>query len=523
MSIREMLTKDKIGQQSDYSLFTDVYDDRDVSEILKSPTMRTVAEKYGTEYGAISALLGDATLAHYKAIPELRDVGDIKPAHRFNRAIVDRLLNEQDTEMLRMHTKGDLGASALCASNLSTLLMDWIHKEQEKNGDDSIASLSNALGELEDGKGNLEDIANRYNVPIPSGSGYGDTLPDGTPVSQTVTQAVGERLDTAIRERGQAIEKLALSASLKTRAQIESKIIESQVMTRAFGGEGKHLSLEEKVRIAEQIQSSRILAEIAKYLGKWRSIAIESKAKSYKVTPTSVTGITMGGDLARTLPSEFQHLLPLKGEMDDKVNRARQALFFSKFLARSLVNYEITQQEKEGKGSVVCLLDTSGSMSGTNDSFSKAISLVLFEMAKKDNRNFVFILFSGKNETIRYDFPMGEQDPKKLMDALTSFIGDGTDFETPLSIAMQVIEEDVYRDGDIVFITDGMASLDNDFLKDFNALRIRKDTKVLSVVLDCNSWHKDTITEFSDNVIRSSSLFSEENQERVVRALFSQI
>ena len=119
---------------------------------------------------------------------------------------------------------------------------------------------------------------------------------------------------------------------------------------------------------------------------------------------------------------------------------------------------------------IVCL-DGSSSMSGDKEIWSKAVTLTLLEIARKQRRLFRSICFSSA-ETPLQVLDMNPRDryeveTKTVMDLAEYFPGGGTDFQKPLDAALDCLRQSRFKKGDIIFITDGECQVDPQWAKRF--------------------------------------------------------
>ena len=101
----------------------------------------------------------------------------------------------------------------------------------------------------------------------------------------------------------------------------------------------------------------------------------------------------------------------------------------------------------------------------------------------------------------------GEQNTiHKILEIAEYYLGGGTDFETPLNKALEIIEETDFKKADIVFTTDGECGVDEDWLEDFIKIRDEKEIRVHSVLIDAGNSSNHTVSQFSTEVSFSSDL-----------------
>ena len=138
---------------------------------------------------------------------------------------------------------------------------------------------------------------------------------------------------------------------------------------------------------------------------------------------------------------------------------------------------------------------------GTEKSPLKGFTLALMSIARKQKRDFALILFDTRAITMEY--PKGKITPKDMVKLTTTFLGGGTSFHSPLSKAMDVISSHRFKEADLVFVTDGAASLTKTFLDDFAEQKAKKKFSVMSVLL--GGAIQETVRQFSDEVIAAST------------------
>ena len=181
--------------------------------------------------------------------------------------------------------------------------------------------------------------------------------------------------------------------------------------------------------------------------------------------------------------------------------------------------YDLRGAEEKGRGPMVVCLDGSASMAGDKELWSKAVTLTLLDIARRQRRLFRFLCFSSADQPLwtldlnpqkRYEI-----DERRVYDLAEYFPGGGTDFEKPLDAAVDCLRKARYRRGDIVFITDGECRVGADWLAAFREEKQRLGFFVFSVLIDVGISTRDTVREFSDRVTSVRQL-----SEEGVRDLF---
>jgi uncharacterized protein with von Willebrand factor type A (vWA) domain len=200
-----------------------------------------------------------------------------------------------------------------------------------------------------------------------------------------------------------------------------------------------------------RISSSPRLRRIVELAGRLERVAA-AKARS-KVRPGvgEIHGITLGGDLARLLPSELVGL-----------RRPRLRLhLLARLLERRALCYSMEGREPQSRGPIVVLLDESGSMrEAGKDVWSKAVALALLSTATKQRRAWHLVAFNGaivREVTV----PAGKATAADIQQALDHSCSGGTDFDAPILRAADIIKNSpTMKQADCIMITDGEDELE---------------------------------------------------------------
>ena len=162
--------------------------------------------------------------------------------------------------------------------------------------------------------------------------------------------------------------------------------------------------------------------------------------------------------------------------------------FYRRFLDQELIQYSLRGVEEKGKGPMIVCLDGSSSMSGDKEIWSKAVTLTLLEIARKQRRLFRSICFSSA-ETPLQVLDMNPRDryeveTKTVMDLAEYFPGGGTDFQKPLDAALDCLRESRFKKGDIIFITDGECQVDPEWAENFREEKEKLGFSLFSILID---------------------------------------
>lgn len=258
-------------------------------------------------------------------------------------------------------------------------------------------------------------------------------------------------------------------------------------------------NLAEKLKVAKDLANNKKLIKIAKIAGRLKLLAAKKQRQKTKQVKREMTSVETGNDLNRVLPSELIKLIIPE----------LQPLFFKDYTEKSLLQYSMGGKETLGKGPLVICLDSSGSMDGEREEWSKGVAIALLHLANSQKRDCRIVHFD--NEVKRTDdFPRGEIDSLKLKECMEYFSGGGTGWEPPLNSAISLIEsQEKYTKADIVFITDGQCDVEDDWLEIF--LKKKQDLKINIFGVLIGNQSEERLNEFCDLAIALTSL-NDDNQ-----------
>ncbi len=250
--------------------------------------------------------------------------------------------------------------------------------------------------------------------------------------------------------------------------------------------------------LARLLHDNQRIKELAHKMG--RNYISEEKKKATKIPEASkneVHGTHRSNDLMRMLPSELVNL----------EDETLEVLFYARLLEHNLLTYELQgvtyingeeqQTSQKRTGPVVACLDTSGSMAGAPLLKAKASLLAIANILKQEQRSLHVLLF-GSNGELK-EFSMNEvNNSSGLLSFLQQSFGGGTDFETPLKRALEIIKNDEdFIKADILMISDGDCILSTEFIGSLDTEKNLLDCSIYSVLCD----GKRVEDNFSDEII----------------------
>ena len=274
-----------------------------------------------------------------------------------------------------------------------------------------------------------------------------------------------------------------------------SKFIENWGFQEGGANGATRIPFENKRAALEKIRQSKKLKKITDLLGRLKTIArFEQKRKS-KDGAHAIKSVELGNSLESVLPSEKMML----------ANPVTKMLFYTKMVEKQLLQYKKTSKKSKHKGPMIICGDESGSMGGDNEIWLKAVVMTFLEIAQIQKRDFAYIPFDSSVGNAKI-FVKGQFDPLQAIAIAEEFRGGGTNFEKPLTAALDLLEKSEFKKADIVFVTDGDAGIGESYIKRFNKLKETKEFKLQTILVDMSHNTDVSLTPISDSVISVSNL-----------------
>ena len=251
--------------------------------------------------------------------------------------------------------------------------------------------------------------------------------------------------------------------------------------------------------IKEMVLNNNIKAVVEK-LGKGNAEEEKNSKKEIiiEMSQNEVFGIHKSNDITRLLPSEL--VLFENEEMEN--------LFYAKMYENSLLTYEIAGEDKKEKdkeeieykkGPVIACIDTSGSMRGNPIKKARALLLAISKILQTEKRKMYVILFGSAGQILEFKME-NEKEIADLLKFLNQEFNGGTDFNTPLKRVIKIIEnEKNYEKSDILFVTDGLCSLNDENRKIVESKKKKLNFKIFTV--NCTGYTRNLKDGFSDEII----------------------
>ena len=463
------------------------------------------------------SLLQDVFCLLFKYNIVFAEESDVLPSASVNRTLLNALNGGEVSRILRELTLLDEAKAGLCTllvgEGLLTMLksekpwtrhdmMDtWKLRQQEEDFQKTQEMLEHAgeLGEDEDAAGKEEALA-RIEERLKS-----KLRSDAASIRQKQRQLTEDldRVENEARARAQA-------SAIRAAQQLEEAMEEAEQWGSAIGSGGR-LPADRRLELGRRLAGNDKLKKLIRMVGRMKSHALALRKRTFERANEELYAVEQGGALEHLLPQELVTLHhPL-----------RRRDFQRRLLENELLQYSLRGMEEKRKGPVVVCLDGSSSMSGDKELWSKAVTLTLLELTRRQRRPFRSICFSSRDTalhvldmTTRYG---ADVEPDKLMDLAEHFPGGGTDFETPLDAALECLKKSRYKKGDIVFITDGECQVSAEWSERFLKEKDRLSFSLFSILIDVGHSSLGTLKEFSDRITSITQLTSEGTGDLFIR------
>ena len=464
--------------------------------------------EYSKDYKPFRELNEDLFFSLYKYSPEKFKKSEIDYEYLLNGQVMDEMMETPEYKDLRSTTRLNIEFSFLATQILSQDSKKIVEKYREE-----AQKLADQLKELEDqinGAGKPEEQGDQDDQEDSDGNGQ---------ASKKLTLEEAKKLyEEKYDELQKIVPRTERANIIQGLKKAKEQAAEVQDFLQSFGLEQNNefirSSYQDKLKLLDRLRNSSKLKKIAKLSGKYKRMAVLSQREKIRKGNNEFINIEIGNDLNKIIPLEYLKFL------DDDLN----AVFLKNYVENSLLQSEFGIRERKQQGPIVCCIDSSGSMSGEAEIWSKAVAMGLLEICKIQKRSFVAIHFdSSRKESLPcQEFPHGTSPkPDALLEMAETFLSGGTAFEPPLELARdKIMQEKAFEKADIVFITDGESVVRDSWLKDFLAWKKEKAIKVHSILITVD-WASDaTLKEFSDSITLLKNIREDSGMEELAMNLF---
>lgn len=449
-------------------LNTDSYDRRKFESVFERSEELKKIER-NQKFPHFSSLMGDMWASLFKMKPLIKNDDEFDRSLTGNKAMMEHVMSDEYYDKVRPSTKLDTLLSSLATIRFTEKVSEWIEDQRKK--DEEFKKLIEALQEAKKstGKGRAERI-------------------------RTAEGSLQEALKKAIENNGEGISKI-FKDSVQEAEQLKDSM-ENLLGNAAGRGKAEltKVPLADKLKMAEVLKHNPKMKSISEWVGRFKAITRKKKRNKH-VESLDRNGVSIGNKLEDLLPAELLMYSSNSTRID----------FLRRFAEEQTLMYDRKGKEKLGKGPIIICLDQSGSMRNKEE-ISKAYALALISIARKQHRDFAYIPFGDYSK--KYVYPKGKITVNEIVEIATRFLGGGTNFQRPLEMACDVINSNRFSKADVIFITDGIASISSVFKDQFKKIKAKKDFNMLSLIIKSSETHKDLV-QISDKIEKISDFMDD--------------
>ncbi|HEY8516825.1 MAG TPA: VWA domain-containing protein [Candidatus Binatia bacterium] len=545
---------------------SDSYDRAAIVRLRRgSQAWRTLDEEGSRLVPHFPALVEDLFCALFKYNVVLLPPERTAASTAFNRRVLAGVATGPAWEMLRLHTILDEARAGLGAVLVGEAVLRALREDRVLTSGDLLdlwnlereeANAEEAQREAEVGRELAEELA-RGDEPQAAedeaAEADGDEQTEDAPAGEADESGEGEPSDaeegarsrtTARRRRraasaaARAMREAALKAKLSAHgvaaqreqkrrrveraldrvakrldeklfnaaAQASSRVADLQDALAAWGrgiGAGGPRDPGQSIDLGRRLADNAKMRRLFQVFGRMREQALAVRRRALDRTDEELYEIRQGRgleDVGRLIPHELMALSHPLLRRD----------FLRRLLDGGVLTYSLRGLDQRGHGPMVICLDTSSSMAGEKEIWSKAVTLTFVELARRRRRRCHVVCFSSGERGLR-DFDMNPGASwsvalERTLDLAEHFPGGGTDYMAPLDAAVARLAERDMRRGDIVLITDGECEVDPEWRERFLELKRKKNFALYSILIDVASARTETVRALSDRVSLVSDL-----------------
>ncbi len=493
---------------SSYTVLHDGFDRELFTEIRHStPQLDEPAERLSRLLPRTEELLTDLFCLAYKMNVVVAKEREVEASALLNRRIVQSLLEDAGLAALRARTELDPAASRQALVVLAHRVLAGLRRDDRLVPSELMQAQEAAQNEddldgLEAQKARLEEAGE---------DAFGEEL----------REKVKSSLDQAIKDAKQSLEEARRGQKAAARElpvgfdhdmagalnDLSGNLGDVKDALSAFGlgsGSGATTTADLRLDLGDKLMRSKKLRLLAKLLGAMKEVAFEARKNRTTRAPQTTHSVRTGSDLA--------HLLPVELLGVSTKRRGLHLDFLRRYTEQQLLQYEL--RAPADRGPLVVCVDGSASMQGSKEIWAKAVALTLVELARRQRRPCLGIIFSAGPELFEVELTRrsSARSTRKALSAdevlafAEHFPNGGTSFTEPLDRAVYHVTQGDYRRGDIVFLTDGESSVPPDLLTRIAAAKKTHRFVIRSIVIDVAQHRTSELEKFSDDVRRVTDL-----------------
>lgn len=470
--------------------------------------MDGLEERCRKKLASFPALERDIYQSFYSFRVQRRDDENLSgTARRFNAPILDHVMGSDAYPTIKAACEGRKLPAYEAAAEFTSQVADSLDQllKDAAGGQKALETLEHLEEQKDAAMKHLQDL-----IAGPGGKAVEPELIKAANAAQSKArqvEAVSRMIQDDLMKNKEEIRRIVAAAA---QAAAE-KAQEADLALRAWGdgaddgADPKRMEL--RMELLQRVRQSPALREITRYLGRYKELLTKARKNGYAYGRGEKYTLEYGGKLGQALSSEFALLAAPE----------TLPLFLRKLQRRALKQYRRREPVCKGSGDIICCLDESYSTKKTAP-WGKAVALTLLDAAMAGNRSFSLVHFSSRGRFQTDLFRPGQYTPQDVLAAAETFLDGNTDYETPMSEALRLMEEEGFENADIVFVTDGECEMPDEFITRLRRAQAARKFSVTGVLLDADTGgFVFTLAPFCNDIYRTSELSSDE----VARALIT--
>ncbi|HEU4344997.1 MAG TPA: hypothetical protein VFU31_25890 [Candidatus Binatia bacterium] len=497
---------------------SDAYDRRVFGHLRsESPSLRQLEETGTSLLPHFGSLLQDIFCLLFKYNVVFNPESEILPSALFNEQVLNSIRQGTQYEFLREQTVLNEARAGLSSLLIGERLLGLIKSETLLNRRD-LRDLWDIRKQEEIFKDKLDEHENAGTIPDEDLSSEGKKALEKAKkqvegevqgAEALLRHKTGQLKEDLKRNEGNARNRMQAEA-IKVAQQLEDATEDAETWGSTIGT-GERSPPGEKLELGRRLAGNEKLKKLARMVGRMKFHAMALRKKVFERSSEEMLEVERGDSIHRLLPHEMLTLHHPVLRKD----------FQRRYLDQELLQYSLRGIEEKGKGPVIVCLDGSSSMAGDKEIWSKAVTLTLLELARRQRRLFRSICFSSEETPLQIlDMNPGDHyaiETKTVMDLAEYFPGGGTDFQRPLDAALDCLRQTRYKKGDVVFITDGECQVSADWAEGFRREKDRLGFSLFSILIDVGPSSLGTLKEFSDRITTIKQLTGDDAKEIFVK------
>lgn len=493
--------------------------DRSALDTLKadSPSLQALEASGAKLLPHFDGFLLDLFALLFKMNVIFHDEQEVAPSTAFYRFVLDQVRAAAALEVIRQRTVLDETAAGLATLLLGERLLELLKSERVLTRADMLDfwNLNRQEEEIQDRAAEAES-AEQLREQM-AGRPAERRLAELGKRMQRESYAAERRLEQQSRQIRQSFldaaqrHRTRLSAQVsRTLQELDESRAEAESWSIQLGG-GHRSSPGAQIELGHKLARNQKLKRMAQLIGRMRESTRALRRRLYERGNAEMFEVELGTSFSHLLPSE---LLGLR-------HPALRRDFYRRFLDAELLVYSLRSREEKGRGPMIVCLDGSSSMAGDKEIWSKAVTLTLLDIARRQRRQFRSICFSSA-ETPLQILDLNRQqryaaDMRLAFDIAEYFPGGGTDFQKPLDAALDCVRRSKRRRADVVLITDGECRVDPQWLQGFKRLKEELGFSLFSVLIDVGPSSLHSLKELSDEITSVTHLTADATREIFLR------